>query len=131
MLILLLSLSQKFVQAGAPPSSYFQTLGAVLLSGYHWATYVGGPLAFSVGALMYYSIFYKTKLVPRWLSNWGLIGAALTTLSSLLVMFNIIGAFSTTQIVLNLPFIGIQEMVLAVWLIVKGFNSSPIASDAQ
>ena len=131
LLILLLSLSQEFVQAGAPTSSYFQTLGVVLLAGYHWASYVGGPLAFSLGALMYYYIFYKTKLVPRWLSDWGLIGAALSTLSSLLVMFNIIGAFSTTQIVLNLPFIGVQEMVLAVWLIVKGFNSSAITSGAE
>ncbi len=122
--ISLLTLSQDFVQAGAPSLSYFQTLGAVLLSGYHWATYVGAPLAFCLGALMYYIIFYKTKLVPRWLSIWGLVGAALTILSSMLVMFNVIGAFSTVQIVLNLPFIGVQEMVLAVWLIIKGFNSS-------
>ena len=46
----------------------------------------------------------------------------------MLVMFNIIGAFSTAQIVLNLPFIGVQEMVLAVWLIVKGFNPLTITN---
>jgi len=44
------------------------------------------------------------------------------------VMFNIIGTFSTVQIVLNFPFIFAQELVLAVWLIVKGFNPSVIAS---
>ncbi len=32
----------------------------------------------------------------------------------------------TIQVILNLP-IGLQEMVMAVWLIVKGFNPSPIA----
>ena len=79
---------------------------------------------------MYYIVFYKTKLIPRWLSIWGLVGAALCILSSMLVMFNVIGAFSTVQIVLNLPFIGVQEMVLAAWLIIKGFNSSVIDSGA-
>ena len=124
MIILLLTLSQEFVLAVAPSSSYFQTSGAVLLSGYHWASFVGGPLAFCLGAIMYYIVFYKTKLVPRWLSIYGLVGATLCILSSLLVMFNVIGAFSNVQLVLNLPFIAVQEMVLAVWLIVKGFNSS-------
>ena len=129
-IISLLTLSQKFVQAGVPSSSYFQTLGAVLLSGYHWASFVGAPLAFCLGALMYYLVFYKTKLIPRWLSIYGLVGAALCILSSMLVMFNVIGAFSTVQIVLNLPFIGVQEMVLAAWLIIKGFNSSVNESGA-
>ena len=127
-IIMLLTLSQQFVTVTVANSGYFQTLGAVLLSGYHWTSFVGGPLAFSIGALMYYSVFYKTKLIPRWLSGWGLVGALLCILSTILVMFNVIGAFSTAQIVLNLPFIGVQEMVLAVWLIIKGFNSSTIIS---
>ena len=130
-IILLLTLSQDFVLSGAPSSSYFQSLGTVLLSGYHWASFVGGPLVFCIGALLYYIIFYQTKLVPRWLSIWGLVGVTLCILSSILVMFNVIGAFSPTQVVLNLPFIGVQEMVLAVWLIVKGFRSQAITLSAN
>lgn len=126
-LLLLLTLSQEFVKAGAPDSSYFQTLGALLLAGYHWVGNVGSLLAFSLGALMYYHIFYQTKLVPRWLSAWGLVGATLCMVAGILVMFSIIGPLSTSQVVLALP-IAVQEMVLAVWLIVKGFNSSAIAS---
>ncbi len=126
-LLLLLALSQQFVNSGAPNAASFQTLGVVLLAGYHWVGFVGGPLAFSLGALMYYAIFYQTKLVPRWLSGWGLVGATLCIVASLLVMFRLIGAFSTFQVVLSLP-IAVQEMVLAVWLIVRGFNSSAIAS---
>ncbi len=126
-LILLLTLSQEFVNTGAPNASSFQTVGVLLLTGYHWVSFVGGPLAFCLGALMYYAIFYQTKLVPRWLSSWGLAGATLCIGASLLVIFRLIGPFSTFQVVLSLP-IAVQEMALAVWLIVRGFNSSAIAS---
>lgn len=126
-LLLLLTLSQEFVKAGAPNASYFQTLGVLLVAGYHWVGNVGSVLAFCLGALMYYAIFYQTRLVPRWLSVWGLVGAILCMLAGLLVMFGLIGPLSTFQVVLSLP-IAVQEMVLAVWLIVKGFNSSAIAS---
>ena len=126
-LLLLITLSQQFVKAGAPDSSYFQTLGALVVSGYHWVANVGKLMAFSIGALLYYIIFYRTKLVPRWLSGWGLVAAIFTMVSALLVMFGLIAPFSTAQIVLNLPILP-QELVLAVWLIVKGFNPSVIAS---
>jgi hypothetical protein len=126
-LLLLLTLSQEFVKAGAPASSYFQTLGVVFLAGYDWVFDVGVPLVFCLGALMYYSLFYQTQLVPRWLSGWGLVGATLGIVASMLAMFGLIGHLSTFQVVLNLP-IGVQEMVLAVWLIVRGFNSSALAS---
>jgi hypothetical protein len=73
--------------------------------------------------MMYYYIFYQTKLIPRWLSGWGLVAVTMGIVASMLVMFQIAGSMSTFQVVLNLP-IAVQEMVLAVWLIVKGFNSS-------
>ena len=126
-LLLLLTLSQEFVKAGAPVSSYYQTLGALLLAGYHWVGNVGSLLAFCSGALMYYYIFYQTRLVPRWISVWGLLRATLCMVAGMLVMFRLIDPMSTFQVVLALP-IAVQEMVLAVWLIVKGFNSTAIAS---
>jgi hypothetical protein len=126
-LLLLITLSQQFVKAGAPDSSYFQTLGVLVVSGYHLVENVGKLLAFSIGCLLYYIIFYQTKLVPRWLSGWGVVAGILTMVSCLLTMFGLIAPFSTEQIVLNLPILP-QELVLAVWLIVKGFNPSVIAS---
>lgn len=126
-LLLLITLSQRFVQAGAPDSSYFQTSGVLLVSGYHWVANVAKLLAFSIGALLYYIIFYRTRLVPRWLSGWGLVAVIFTMASSLLVMYGLIAPFSAGQIVLNLPILP-QELVLAVWLIVKGFNPSVIAT---
>ena len=129
-LLLLMTLSQEFVKAGAPDSSYFQTLGVASVSGFHWAVNVMKLMAFSIGCLLYYIIFYRTKLIPRWLSGWGVVAAIMTMLSALLTMYGLIAPFSTAQIVLNLPILP-QELVLAVWLIVKGFNPSAIAAGSN
>jgi hypothetical protein len=80
-----------------------------------------GVLAFCTGATLYYLIFYRSQLIPRWLSVWGLAGTVLCLTAGLLVLFQSIAVLSSTQVVLSLP-LGVQEMVLAVWLIVKGFS---------
>ena len=78
-------------------------------------------LAFCTGATLYYLIFYRSQLIPRWLSVWGLVGTVLCLTAGLLVLFQAIAVLSSTQVVLSLP-LGVQEMVLALWLIVKGFS---------
>ena len=80
-----------------------------------------GVLAFYTGATLYYLVFYRSQLIPRWLSVWGLAGTVLGLVAGLLVLFQSIAVLSSTQVVLNLP-IAMQEMVLAVWLIVKGLS---------
>jgi hypothetical protein len=129
-LILLCTLSQEFVKAGAPASSYFQTIGALLLAGRDWLGNVPMSLAWCIGALMYYYIFYQTRLIPRWLSVWGLVGITLSIAVSILFMFHIISTFDTIDSVLNAP-IALQEMVFAVWLIVKGFNPNVITTGSS
>jgi hypothetical protein len=123
----IITLSQQFVKAGAPDSSYFQTLGVLLYAGNRWVSNVAGLLAFSIGCLLYYIIFYRTKLVPRWLSVWGLVAAILAMLSTVLVLVGLIAPFGTEQVAMSVPMLP-QEMVLAAWLIVKGFNPAVIAS---
>ncbi len=124
----LITLSQLYVKAGAPESSYFQTLGALLKELRNWVGGgVGSLLAFSVGCSLYYIIFYSTKLVPRWISVWGLIFGILGIVSCALVSTGLIAPFGTEQVVMVAPMLP-QELVLAVWLIVKGFNPSVIAS---
>ena len=95
----------------------------------NWGYGMVAPIVFSLGSLMFYYLLYKSKLIPRWLSGWGLIGAALCMVAGLLVMLGLIIPVSTIHIVLNLP-IAVQEMVFAVWLIVKGFSSSAIVSES-
>jgi hypothetical protein len=126
-LLSLITLSQQFVKAGAPDSSYFQTQGVLIYAGYRWVGNVGSLLAFSIGCLLYYIIFYRTKLVPRWISIWGIVAAILAMVSCALAAVGLITPFGTEQVVMALPMLP-QEMVLAAWLIVKGFNPSVIAS---
>jgi len=129
-ILLLLTLSQEFVKAGAPDSSHFQAIGSLLRAGRDLVNHVAMILAQSLGGLMLYYILYETRLVPRWLSGWGLVGTTLTILASLLIMFRLINIITPIYIALNLP-IALQEMVLAVWLIAKGFNPSVVASFGQ
>ncbi len=123
-----ITLSQLFVKAGAPDSSYFQTLGALLNALHLWVGGgVGSLLAFSIGCSLYYYIFYRTNLVPRWISVWGLVFGISGIVSCMLISIGLIAPFSTEHVVMVIPMLP-QEIVLAVWLIVKGFNPSAIAS---
>lgn len=125
-LLALLALSQEYVKAGASNASLFQVSGALLLAIKEWAGQLG-VIAFTMGALMYYYVFYQSRLVPRFISGWGLLGAASSLAAALLTVSGLMIPFSTVFILLQLP-IAVQEMVLAVWLIVKGFNPSAVAS---
>ncbi|MFC2038440.1 DUF4386 domain-containing protein [Chloroflexota bacterium] len=123
-LMSLLTLSREFVQAGAPDAAYFQTLGALINDEYYWVYHMG-TISFGLAAPIFYYLLYKTKLVPRWLSVWGLIGVPLWLAVSLLIIFGL-DPSSMTSTILYMP-IAVNEMVLAVWLIVKGFNLSAVS----
>jgi len=122
----MLTLARGLAEAGTPALASLQTSGALLLAVRSWAG-LAGTLAFYPAGLLYYIVFYRSRLVPRWLSGWGVVAVAMGFTASILVVFQAINPMSTPQIVLNLP-IFLQEMVLAVWLIAKGFSPSAIAS---
>jgi hypothetical protein len=121
--LLLFTVGQEYVKAGLPVASHFQTLGALLLNA---SNQIGSILdiVFSLGALMIYYLFYRSKLIPGWLSIWGLVGSMLYLTSGLFALFSV--DFGILQAPLAL-----QEMFLAVWLIVKGFNSFPILDNVE
>ena len=113
----LLTLSHEFVNAGASDAFYYQTLGNVLISVGNSTFLLGYGLVFAISALILNFVLYKSKLIPRWLSGWGFISAAFVFINFLLQSFGI-------YFFEFLDFsIAIQEMVFAIWLIVKGFNS--------
>jgi len=123
-LLSLITLSQEYVAAGSPDNSYFSTLGTLTLDARHWAG-VMAPIAFILGALMYYCVFFQSRFIPRWLSVWGLIGVPFSLAGELLILFGITDSFSTIAVLLALP-IALNELALATWLIAKGFNPPPL-----
>ena len=126
-LLSLLTLSQEFVRIGFPEVSSFQSIGLTLLAVRHWTLDGIVLIAFCLGALLYYCVFYQSKLIPRWLAVWGLFGVALSLIVVLYSLFNPDFVVSWVHTLLNAP-IALQEMVLAIWLIIKGFNSSVITA---
>ena len=126
-LLIILTLGQGYV-AGALNASYYQPLGTLLLALRDWSIWMGTLIFFGLGSLTLNYLLYQSKLVPRFLSVWGLIGAALVLLYGLVGLFSLTpDMISSILTILALP-IAVQEMVFAVWLIVKGFNPSAIAS---
>lgn len=117
-LLSLLALSQRFTSTAAADPVAFSTVGDALLDVREQVALVG-VFAFSVGAFLYYFLFYRSRLIPRWLSVWGIGAVILMLLACVLALFTQNDV--TTYTILALP-IGVQEMVLAVWLIAKGFN---------
>ena len=79
---------------------------------------------------MFYSVLYKLKLIPRFISAWGFIAAAILLIGTVLVMVEALTGLSevAVQLIFATP-IAVNEMVLAVWLIVKGFSPSAIAAE--
>lgn len=124
--LLLVVLAQAPATAAAGDSATLRILGILLLDG-HLAVNPLGMFAFSLGALMLYSVLYRSQLVPRWISIWGLIAILMHLATGFLIMFQLMQAFDPLNMAMNLP-IFLQEMVMAVWLIAKGFNPAALAS---
>jgi hypothetical protein len=120
--LFLVILSQEYGKAGVAGADCFQTLGALLLKGNDSINAIM-EVVFPLGALMAYSVFYRSRLIPRWLSGWGLIATILYLGAG---VYNL---FGSELVPLLLP-LGVQEMVMAVWLIAKGFDPAALASGA-
>jgi hypothetical protein len=120
-LLSVLSLANDLGGAPAADGAGYRTAADSLLAAREHAAVVG-VFAFIVGALMYYIVFYRARLVPRWLSGWGVVGAVSLMIAAVLALYN--DSPVTGYVVLAAP-IGLQEIALALWLLVKGFRTSP------
>ncbi|KYK23634.1 hypothetical protein AYK25_06520 [Thermoplasmatales archaeon SM1-50] len=119
-LLSILTLSQDYA-SGTFDTTNYQSMGLLLLALQNWSFEIGTLVFLGLGGLFLYYPLYELKLVPRILSIWGIIGAACVILYGVLSVFGLT-ADSITLNLLAAP-IAIQEMVFAVWLIVKGFFS--------
>jgi hypothetical protein len=126
--LLLLILSQKFVNEGSPDASYFQVIGALAIEARYGAYHVA-MFILSIASLMLCYLLYQTKLIPRPISIVGLIGYALVLLSAPLDILGIIDTTDTGGI-LYVPGAIFELILLPTWLITKGFNLSSVVNEA-
>jgi hypothetical protein len=121
-LLSILKLGQELVNAGATEVNKFQITSQLLLNARNLSNNVLGAIAFSLSALMYNYLLFQSKLIPRFISGWGFVGAAMYVAAAFLELSGN-KPDSILQMVLNLP-LAVNEMVLAIWLIAKGFSNS-------
>lgn len=114
--LVLILLGEEYVATGST-STALQSMGNVV---YNFNNLLGpvGTVMFLIGATCLYVSFYRTRLIPRWLSVWGLIGVVPYLTYALLHFFGIDNGIG---VYLQMP-LALQEMVMALWLIIKGFN---------
>jgi hypothetical protein len=114
----LIPLSQEFVEAGAPESSYFQTLGDFLYYGVDrqgWAIHM---LFFCLGGILWYYLFYRTEVIPRALSAWGLVAVCLVSINVLLMLYD---RNMELIMIMLAPYL-VFEALIGPWLMVKGLR---------
>src|SRR5215204_3959758 len=114
--------------AGAEAASLL-TVGESLVALHDW-TFLFGP-GFVVGlgnGLILGYLMYRSALVPRGMAVLGLIGGPLIIASGVAVLLGVIEAGSVWQGIATIPEF-FWELSLGIWLIVRGFNPSVIASE--
>ena len=128
LLPLFLVLGQEFAQASASDAAYFGVLGELLRTGRDLVNHVALIIALSMGDLLLFYILCQSRFVPRWLSAWGIIGAVSTMLASFLVLFRLAAVVTPLYLVMNAP-LALQSLVMAMWLITRGFDTSSLESE--
>jgi hypothetical protein len=121
-ILALVALANEYVAPGAA-SAALQSMGNVL---YQLPDLSGtvGTIMFLIGTTCLYISFYRTRLIPRWLTVWGLIGVVPYLAYALLHFFHMDNGIGFYLQMVMAP----QELVMGLWLVVKGFNSSAIAT---
>jgi hypothetical protein len=117
-------IGSEYLNAGAPDASYLQALSTVFMQAQLDAYNIAMITLGISGLILCYS-FYRSKLIPRLLAVWGLVGYAVILCGSVaeVIGFNL-------QTIHAIPG-GLWEVFIGVWLIVKGFNLSAFASDSD
>jgi len=110
----LLRISQEYIVAGQ--TDYLQMLGNLSVESMDFAGSTLHSLVFSIGAILFYYLLYKSRAVPRILSLWGLITVPLVLIGTLSAVFGYEVPFFVYF--LYVPF----EFVIGIWILAKGIN---------
>ncbi len=117
MLLVLVTLSKDITDTG-----FMNNFGHLVLETRNHLGHVALDMVlFPIAALIMYSIFYYSKLVPRWLSIWGIAASIIYMSAAYMVLFGF-EPLSPIYMIMNIP-LALNEVVLGMFLILKGFNN--------
>ncbi|MGN9787015.1 DUF4386 domain-containing protein [Nonomuraea sp. ZG12] len=122
---LFLVLGQEYAQAGTSGTSHLETLGELLRTARDLVNHVAVIISLSLGDFLFFCILYRSRLIPRRLSVWGITGVGLATLASFLVLLRLTDVVTPLYLAINAP-LALQSLVLAMWLITKGFGTKTL-----
>jgi hypothetical protein len=120
-LLSILALSQEYARYLPQSLVYLEASGNVLKATRDYINHVFMILVLCMGNLLLYLLLIRSKLIPKWISLWGIIGNLLSAVASVLILFQVLDIISTPYILLNVP-TAVQELILAIWLLTKGFD---------
>jgi hypothetical protein len=112
----LIPLSQEFVKAGAPAASFYQTLGDFLYTSLYSQGLTIHMWFYCVGGILWYSMFLKSRYVPRIISLFGLLAVLVGTGGIVLVLIGYV-----VPMLVFIP-IGLFEIIIGFWLLLRGIK---------
>ena len=87
-------------------------------------------LVVCLGGALFYILLFRSRIVPRWIASWGLIGIPFYAAAYLLAVYGVVGINSSEVNLLCVP-LAVQEMVLAVWMIARGFRPAAVSNPPE
>ena len=121
LLPLFIYLSKTYLDSSTENLLYWESLGEMLKIIRDLTNHLGVMIATGLGNLFLYYILYGGKHIPKWLSLWGILGNILIIIASFLILFQTLEVISTSYIAITMPLV-LQELVFAIWLIIKGLK---------
>jgi hypothetical protein len=123
-LLMIVPLGPYGVDAAGASAAWANAVGSLLIQSNTMA-YQIGQATLGVGALFLCSLLFRTRLIPRFLSAWGVIGYAVHAAGAIAEIFGI-----HISLMLLIPG-GIFELALAFWLLTKGFQPAAYGARAE
>jgi hypothetical protein len=115
--------------AGTADPASLATTGQALVAVRDWTFLFGPGFMAAINAILFGTLMYKSRLVPRIIPTMGLIGAPLLLTANILTVLGHNSQMSGWSMLATLP-VAAWELSVGVWMTVKGFKPSPITATA-
>jgi len=125
-LVSILTLSREYMRLLPRDPSNFEALGSLLKTARDLINHVFMILVLCIGNVLFYILLIRSRLIPLWLSLWGIMGTVLSAIASILVFFGALEIITSEYIILNIP-TALLDLILALWLIIKGIDRTQLA----